>query len=410
MAKHDAATLTLLFETDLVNTEAFEVIEQAEADKILDAQEYTVDECTDESCAVEIGKLLAADHIFLGNVSLIGSKYVLNVKLIDIKEGKNIRAESIYAESVDGLVEQISVLANIMAGSEELFSGRGEIEYVDSSGLEKNGASSSKDEKSEQKTYVTFLSDPPGATFKIYDSAGRLLTEGFTPSNLRLSRAIYRIEAGSPLYYPFKEKFSVTSDRKMRYTIRLKPNFGSIEIESSPEGAEVLLNGLKVGTSPFYSERMKSGDYSFIVIKELYASKEIKIKVEDEKICSYKVDLTPEFIWFSIREANQIEASLYVDGKYKGRLPFRERLSYSPFRVEVKPDDHRYRTYSESVSPAKRGGTIDREIALKGTYGSVAVDSKPFLEGDIYIDGKKRGTVPDQFDLLIGTAVSVSAL
>ncbi len=323
VSKQDAATLTLLFETDLVNTEAFDVIEQAEADKILDAQEYTVGECTDERCAVEIGKLLAADHIFLGNVSLIGSKYVLNVKLIDIQEGKNIRAESIYSDDVDGLVEQISVLANIMVGSEELFSGRGEIEYVDSGGTDKSGASTAITEKSEQKTYVTFLSDPPGVAFKIYDSAGRLLTEGFTPINLRLSQAIYRIEAKSQLYYPFKEKLSVTSTRKFKYTIRMTPNFGSIEIESSPSGAEVLLNGLKVGTTPFHSDRMKSGDYGFVVEKDLYTSKEIKVKVEDEKTSRYKVDLTPEFIWFSIREANQIKASLYVDGKYKGRLPFR---------------------------------------------------------------------------------------
>lgn len=402
VAKHDAATLTLIFETDLVNTEAFEVIEQAEADKILKAQEYTISDCTDENCAVEIGKQLAADHIFLGNVSLIGSKYVLNIKLIDIQEGKNIRAESVYADSVDGLVEQISVLANIMAGSEELYSGRGEIEYVDSSGTEKSAPSLSKEEKSEQKTYVTFLSDPPGVAFKIYGSAGRLLSEGFTPSNLRLSRAMYSIEAESPLYYPFKEKLSVTSDRKIMYTIRMKPNFGSIEIESYPEGAEVLLNGLKVGTTPFHSERMKSGNYSFVVEKELCASKEIKIKVEDGKTSRHKVDLTPEFIWFSIREANQIDAGLYVNGKYKGRLPFRDRISYSPFTVEVKSDDQRYRPYSESISPAKRGGTIERKIALEGIHGNVAVDSEPFLEGDIYIDGKKRGTVPDQFDLLIG--------
>ena len=117
----------------------------------------------------------------------------------------------------------------------------------------------------------------------------------------------------------------------------------------------MLLNGLKVGTTPFHSDRMKSGNYIFAVEKELYASKEIKIKVEDEKTSMYKVDLTPEFIWFSISEANQIDAGLFVDGKYKGRLPFRERLSYSPFTVEVKPDDQRYRTYSESISPAKRG-------------------------------------------------------
>ena len=147
---------------------------------------------------------------------------------------------------------------------------------------------------------------------------------------------------------------------------------------------------------------MKSGQYSFVVRKELHAPKEMNVEVEDEKTSRAAVELVPEFIWLSVREENDLEASLYVDGSYKGRLPFRERLSYRVFRIEVRPDDSRYRPHYETISPGKRGGEIEREIALEGIYGTVAVDTDPFLEGEIYIDGKKAGTVPQQFNLLVG--------
>ena len=72
--KTAALALTGLLETGLVNTEMYNVIEQTQVNQILEAQEYSLSDFTDEQCAIEFGKLLAAEQIVLGAVSRIGGK------------------------------------------------------------------------------------------------------------------------------------------------------------------------------------------------------------------------------------------------------------------------------------------------------------------------------------------------
>ena len=74
----------------MVNTGVFEVIEQSQAGNILDAQEYSLSGCTDEACAVEIGKLLAAENIVLGSVSKLGKKIIVTAKIIDVSTGQTV--------------------------------------------------------------------------------------------------------------------------------------------------------------------------------------------------------------------------------------------------------------------------------------------------------------------------------
>ncbi len=48
-------SMTLLFEASLQNTGVFTLIEQVEAANILEAPEYSLGDCADELCAIEIG-------------------------------------------------------------------------------------------------------------------------------------------------------------------------------------------------------------------------------------------------------------------------------------------------------------------------------------------------------------------
>ena len=84
VSETEAVTASSLFETALVQTDAFLVIEQNQMKEILEAQAFTLSGCTDESCAVEIGKLLAAEQIVLGSFSSLGTGYILNAKIIDV--------------------------------------------------------------------------------------------------------------------------------------------------------------------------------------------------------------------------------------------------------------------------------------------------------------------------------------
>ena len=95
--------ITTLFETNLVNTNAYIVLSQNERDQILAAQEASISDCSDEACAIEIGKLLSAELIIMGTVAALGTKYIINAKIIDVTTSKTIGADSISASSVEEL-------------------------------------------------------------------------------------------------------------------------------------------------------------------------------------------------------------------------------------------------------------------------------------------------------------------
>ena len=115
VSEAEAQILTRLFETALVNTNAFYVIEQTQAGEILEAQEYSLGGCTDEACAVEIGKLLAAENIILGTVSKLGAKFIVTGKIIDVTSGKNIRADSVEGMAIEDMTGQVNILAARLA-------------------------------------------------------------------------------------------------------------------------------------------------------------------------------------------------------------------------------------------------------------------------------------------------------
>ncbi len=98
-----AQIITTLFETSLVNTKAYVVLSQTERRQILEAQEVALADCTDESCAVEIGRLLSAEQIIIGTVAALGKKYIINAKIIDVSSSRTLGADSVSAENVEEL-------------------------------------------------------------------------------------------------------------------------------------------------------------------------------------------------------------------------------------------------------------------------------------------------------------------
>ena len=104
--------ITTLFEINLVNTQAYIVLSQNERDQILAAQETAISDCTDEACALEIGKLLAAEQIIMGTVAALGKKFIINAKIIDVTTSHTIGADSVSAGSVDELDVACAKLTN----------------------------------------------------------------------------------------------------------------------------------------------------------------------------------------------------------------------------------------------------------------------------------------------------------
>ena len=95
--------ISQLFETNLVNTGAFEVLSQNERDQILAAQSDSLQGCSDEACAIEIGRLLSAEQLIMGTVAALGTKYIITAKIIDVTTSRTLGAENISAASVEEL-------------------------------------------------------------------------------------------------------------------------------------------------------------------------------------------------------------------------------------------------------------------------------------------------------------------
>lgn len=101
--EHVSKIISQLFETHLVNTKAYEVLSQNERDQILSAQAMSLSGCSDEACAIELGKILSAEQVIIGTVASLGTKYIINAKIIDVTTSKTLAADMISADSVEGL-------------------------------------------------------------------------------------------------------------------------------------------------------------------------------------------------------------------------------------------------------------------------------------------------------------------
>jgi hypothetical protein len=114
--KSNAQTITGLFETALVKTGAYTIFEQNQIAAVLESQKITLSGFVDVQYAVELGKLLAAEQIILGELSSIDGKYILNVKIIDVELGRNINADSIETSKLSDMTAAAELLAFKLSG------------------------------------------------------------------------------------------------------------------------------------------------------------------------------------------------------------------------------------------------------------------------------------------------------
>jgi len=99
-------------ETSLIESDRFKIIEKEKRDQILNEQKEQWSGCFEDSCIVEIGKLLGANYLITGNLIGLDDLFQVNIKIIDIEKGVVI--EKVTRESVG---DQLSLLATVETAS-----------------------------------------------------------------------------------------------------------------------------------------------------------------------------------------------------------------------------------------------------------------------------------------------------
>ncbi|MCK5598685.1 hypothetical protein KAI78_03590 [bacterium] len=100
------------FRNILVANEELTVLDRSSMEMILKEQNFQTSGCTSTECAVEMGKLLAANIIITGTVSKVGKTFYLSVKGISIETGEIKYSESSYDK---GEVDIVITIAHNLA-------------------------------------------------------------------------------------------------------------------------------------------------------------------------------------------------------------------------------------------------------------------------------------------------------
>jgi curli biogenesis system outer membrane secretion channel CsgG len=105
--------ITDIFTNQIQANGKYRVMERSQMNKILSEQGFqNSGACNSTECAVEIGRLLSIDKMFIGSIGKLGESWFINVRLIDIKTGEIL---SNLSKKVLGKVDNLSSAAIQMA-------------------------------------------------------------------------------------------------------------------------------------------------------------------------------------------------------------------------------------------------------------------------------------------------------
>ncbi len=102
--------------SQIQNTGEYRVIDRMQRENILSELEFSNSGCTDESCQLEIGRLLSARKVIVGSIGSIGNKQILNVKLIDVETSETINSASKKYADMDEMLSGSDILISELFG------------------------------------------------------------------------------------------------------------------------------------------------------------------------------------------------------------------------------------------------------------------------------------------------------
>jgi hypothetical protein len=125
LEQDEILTISDRFRGALIETGTFTVIERSQMDAILKEQGFQqTGACSEASCIVEIGQLLAVHKMVGGSIGKVGRLYSINLKVIDVATGAIIQQinRDIQCSKEDLVSKHIASLAREMAGTEKQYS------------------------------------------------------------------------------------------------------------------------------------------------------------------------------------------------------------------------------------------------------------------------------------------------
>lgn len=119
-----AQSATDLLRTELFRGGYFHVMERKQMEKILKEQKFQLSGAVAEEELINLGRILSVQLMAMGSMNRLGRKYIINLRLVDVEEGRLKAAETIEVSSEDEIHNGIKSLAKKIA---EIIPVRGKV-------------------------------------------------------------------------------------------------------------------------------------------------------------------------------------------------------------------------------------------------------------------------------------------
>ncbi len=235
-------------------------------------------------------------------------------------------------------------------------------------------------------TRLDVTSQPPGAAVRV-DHKER----GVTPLSLT------DLEPGQHLIQVLKPNFrdgfdSVALETGVSRTVdfKLEPETGILLLTTTPDGCEVSLKGIALGTTPLLITTLESGTHRLSIASPGYQAKEVEVTLEGRTPLKQDVSLMSDSGTIAVT-SDPAGAEVLINGISRGKAPCRvDRIPGGSVTLEVKADG--FQPHTRDVSLAA-GEVQTVEVQLKPLPGTLRVVSIP-ENGRVYIDDEFKGETP----------------
>ncbi|MDP8210835.1 MAG: PEGA domain-containing protein [Candidatus Stygibacter australis] len=223
------------------------------------------------------------------------------------------------------------------------------------------------------------------------------ITASSTIAPFRLPRGIYNFTFEKQGYKTFTKEVNLQDDQAIDITLEAGSSVvsfsspGIVTIESEPTGAEVELNGQKVGVTPYQGSHY-AGEYTLTLRKDLYhpTSKTFSLN-KGETLDIPREKLKPRFGYWQV-SSEPTGAAIYLDEKFLGKTPLvREKIPSGEHTLRLTYE--KYKTHQEPFI-INDGDEPDFDIALEPNFASLTINSAPENGAAVFIDDKQVGITP----------------
>jgi hypothetical protein len=256
ISQAEAVILSDRLRAELVATNHFNVLEREQMDKILREQKLQLTgACSDASCLVKVGQLMAVTKMMGGTISKIGNTYTVQARVIDVEKGV---IETEVSQDFTGTIEDVQ-----QWGMKKVV-----WKMVPSASL--------------------FVSSIP-ADADVYWDARKVGKTDLKIENEALGS--HRLVLKKPGYQDYEGTVSLKEVKDYDMKVRLSVQQYQVALDGTPAGAEVWLGDtVKVGQLPC-SASLPFGTYNFKFKAKGYHTVSGLVAIDRDQGYALKLDL-----------------------------------------------------------------------------------------------------------------------